>query len=702
MLNSIAQNQMVACGGLDCSICSFLSSIQSIINFLLGVAAAVAVIAVIFAGFAYLLHAGDVKLMNKGKAFLKYSISGFVVVLVSFWVFNAAYMTLGAKDKSSWFKVDCVQERTFTEKENQNQTGKQTAWTNNLGLAIVGGSSIQGAVNDTQKIIKLDLPNFDANNLLLDVLKLNPGQVIKFISIDISAGPAEIIQYVNGQKGYSTEAGETARGDRTAGNHLEKEVLEIKMGGLGAISASGGGQEIVVDTGNSDKMKKFQEFLKNALDQIEAKNQDIYAFNGTNQEAYSWSDQESCENNGGSWKSFVNECEARKAVCGQENLKCTQTKNELPGCQCPENSCLRFGKCAKLTASSDESNSSDSDGDSVPDISDYCPKTPKGEKVDKSSTSDAKGCSCSQVTLQTRECPATRCEGSNLVKYAGSVKDKCLNGKIIKDPCNPTGIEYNQQCNELKNVSQINNIKPIANQNATQNWQNNLSKAIGGNSNIPHPNDSLNNFEKGGRDEEGSNTSSGSGPGGQDSTGTGQSPTGTGTDTGAGTGRTNNDTTSGSGGSEEAHALEQGLTKIPEGILANNRGVTPYMAAECIPKLQQAAVELDKIRPGWKIYPSSIFRSDQKQTRMWNNSSKNTKWIARPISAGGGGSGHSFGTAGDLKFQDANRRVIDMSSGDKALLRQIMINAGMVPYDAEWWHFYFSKNFRPPEHRPRV
>lgn len=694
-------NQLVTCGGLDCSVCLFLAVAQSAFNWLLGISTAMAVIMLVFAGFNFLLNNGDTKLINRSKTYVKYSVAGFVFVLISFWIFNAFYLVLGANNKASWFKIDCLQERTFSEKKDRGKTSDQAVWTNNLGLAVVGGSSIQGAINDSQKIVKLDLSNFDANNLLLDVLKMNPEQVIKLIATDRSIDPSEVINYINVEKGYADETETTSQGDRMAGNFSEEKMLEIKKEAQGAISASGGGQELVVDPGSRDKMKEFQEFLTGILSKIKAGNADVYAYSGVNQESYSWNNQDSCESSGGTWKTFASECEARRqAVCGQQNLECSGTQNELSGCQCPEGSCLRFGKCVE--AATGNTGNSDSDNDGVPDSSDYCPKTPKGEQVDQSSSSDVKGCSCSQINLQSRKCPATRCEGSNLVKYAGNVKDKCLNGKIIKDPCNPTGIEYNQQCNQLKDISQISNLKQTAIQGAPKDWVNNLNNAISGSSNIPHPNDSINNWEKSGKDEGGAYPPSGSEPNGQGPTGTGQTPTGTGPTESTSTGPVNNDTGMAQGGSEEAHALEQKLVKIPEGILANNRSATPYMMQECMPKLQQAAVELDKARPGWKIYPSSIFRSDQKQTRMWDRSSKNTTYIAKPIARGGGGSAHSFGNAGDFKFQDANGRIINMSSNDKALLRQVMEKAGMIPYNAEWWHFYCIKPFQPPEHRPKI
>lgn len=684
---------MVTCGGLDCSVCSLLELVQNMFNWLLGLSATIAVIAVIYAGFNFLLNNGDLKLLKRSKNYLKYAIFGFVFILLSFWIFNAIYLTLGANNKASWFKIDCIQERAFIEKKDQGKTSDQTVWTNNLGLAIVGGSSIYGAINDSQKVIKLDLANFDANNLLLDALKLNPEQVVYLISTDKSLSFTDVISYINSKKGYEVPG--VISGDRMAANPTEKEVLEIRNGAQGAISALYEGQEIAVDPGDGQKMKEFQNFLKNALAQIKAEGGDVYAFNGTTQEVYSWNNQDSCEAGGGLWKTFANECKARESVCGQGNLQCSDIRNELSGCQCPKDSCLRFGKCVEVTSNPD-TDSADSDEDGVLNSLDYCPKTPKGEKVDRGSNSNVKGCSCSQITLQTRKCPATRCEGLNLVRYSENVKDKCLNGKIIKDPCNPTRIEYNKQCNELKDVSQVNDLKQMANQGVIKDWINNLDKAINGRSNIPRPNDSLNNWEKTGTDEGGAPPPSGSGTRNQGKSPTGQSPDGTGSTDSSGTqtGPTNTDAGNSTGGSEEARALEQKLVRIPEGLLANNKGVAPYVINECIPKIQQAAVELDKLRPGWKLYPSSIYRSDQKQTAMWDRSSQNEKMIARPKARGGRGSQHSSGNALDLKFQNSNRQIISMSSQDKALLRQVMESAGMIPYNAEWWHFYCIKPFR--------
>lgn len=140
--------------------------------------------------------------------------------------------------------------------------------------------------------------------------------------------------------------------------------------------------------------------------------------------------------------------------------------------------------------------------------------------------------------------------------------------------------------------------------------------------------------------------------------------------------------------------MEQKLTKIPEGILYPNRSVTPYIIQEGIQKLLNASKELNQVRPGWKLYPMSIYRSDQLQTRMWDKSSKNETMIARPKARGGNGSQHSAGNALDLKFVDQNGKKVEMNAANKQLLRQVMTSVGFVPYNAEWWHFYVKKPFK--------
>lgn len=79
---------------------------------------------------------------------------------------------------------------------------------------------------------------------------------------------------------------------------------------------------------------------------------------------------------------------------------------------------------------------------------------------------------------------------------------------------------------------------------------------------------------------------------------------------------------------------------------------------------------------------------------MWDKSSKNEVMIAKPKARGGNGSQHSSGNAIDIKFLDASGRKVSMDANQKTLLREVMTNGGLIPYNAEWWHFHCIKPFK--------
>jgi len=677
---------MVTCGGLDCSVCSLLELIQNIFNWLLGISAALAVLLVILAGFTYLMSLSDDNLFIKAKRFLIYAVAGFLLILVSFLIFNTVYLALGSNNKKSWFKIDCSQDQTGGRESQENFAGNEGSRESRINLSIANSNGVQISISDTQKVTELNLSNLSPENLLLDLINLEPGQELNFIISDKSQDASSIIDCINTSQGFS---GSQERGDRMADDSLKKNVLTVKKDDQGTITADDGAQEITADTSNKKDMGDFRNYLEDFTEQLKNSNEKVYVYNTAKQEDYSAGSQESCEISGGIWTVYLNECAARKAVCGKESIRCSKTPNETDGCQCPEESCLQYGKCVARSK-----NAGDTDRDGVADNSDHCPDTPSAEKVDSVATSSNQGCSCSQIPLESRKCPASRCEGTNLVTYSDSAQDNCLNGKIIKNSCIPLRAESSQQCQTTQDTNgwAVNNNRNA--NNYTQQWLNDLKNALNGNPIGPRPNDSMNNWEKQGNDEGGASAPTSSRPS-SSSQNTGQTDTSSspaqqpvqqGTDT--------QPPPSPAGGSEASRALAQKLVRIPEGILANNSGVTPYVINECIPKLNQAAVNLDKIRPGWKIYPSSIYRSDEKQTAMWDRSSKNEAMIARPKARGGRGSQHSSGNALDLRFVDANGRKVSMDSNNKALLRQVLTDAGMLPYNAEWWHFYCIKPFR--------
>jgi len=62
----------------------------------------------------------------------------------------------------------------------------------------------------------------------------------------------------------------------------------------------------------------------------------------------------------------------------------------------------------------------DDDGDGILNDLDLCSATPSGEPV------NTNGCSCTQITIPFRDCPADQCEGENLVDYPDDGYDTLL------------------------------------------------------------------------------------------------------------------------------------------------------------------------------------------------------------------------------------------------------------------------------------
>jgi len=81
-----------------------------------------------------------------------------------------------------------------------------------------------------------------------------------------------------------------------------------------------------------------------------------------------------------------------------------------------------------------------------------------------------------------------------------------------------------------------------------------------------------------------------------------------------------------------------------------------------------------------------------------------SRYVANPET----GSRHNFGASVDLTFRDAGGSIADMgvpfdhfgpesafdyegvsdsAKKNRLILRQVMQDAGFIPYDAEWWHF---------------
>jgi zinc D-Ala-D-Ala dipeptidase len=128
------------------------------------------------------------------------------------------------------------------------------------------------------------------------------------------------------------------------------------------------------------------------------------------------------------------------------------------------------------------------------------------------------------------------------------------------------------------------------------------------------------------------------------------------------------------------------------------------------------AFNLAEERHGWKLQVMDAYRDDKVQTKLYKmglagllkkiTPSNIGKYIAKPKSMGGNGSGHSKGTTVDLIAKNEDGSIVNFGSkfdefGSKAhydssnenqfKLREIMEECGFNGIASEWWHFEASR-----------
>jgi zinc D-Ala-D-Ala dipeptidase len=129
-----------------------------------------------------------------------------------------------------------------------------------------------------------------------------------------------------------------------------------------------------------------------------------------------------------------------------------------------------------------------------------------------------------------------------------------------------------------------------------------------------------------------------------------------------------------------------------------------YAAPAAAVALQKAASTLAQRDPSMKLVLHDCYRPIDVQIEMFERIN-NATWVARPKPPRYGG--HNRGVAIDLTIE-RDGKPLDMGSefdsfsdksnydaskvsaaahANRMLLRQLMIDAGFRPYDAEWWHF---------------
>ncbi|MEN9826927.1 MAG: hypothetical protein RI953_2672 [Pseudomonadota bacterium] len=129
-----------------------------------------------------------------------------------------------------------------------------------------------------------------------------------------------------------------------------------------------------------------------------------------------------------------------------------------------------------------------------------------------------------------------------------------------------------------------------------------------------------------------------------------------------------------------------------------------FLQKEIAAKLNSAQIILKRnLGPKATLVMYDCARPRSVQEQMWKIL-PDSRYVANPVS----GSNHNFGASVDLSFRDATGVVADMgvrfdhfgpeaafiypsvsqvARKNRLILRETLQQAGLFPYDAEWWHF---------------
>lgn len=425
-----------------CTVCDLLGTVGNTINFLLGVTLVLAVFFVVVSGLIRILSIGNKDKIALAKNGLKYSIIGLTICIVAWVAIHSFYQVIGYKG-SNWWQIDCQ------EVSGENETKVSSKKYSDL-KDLVPAASVNELLNENKKIDVIDLSAIELENLKQDLSLLKPGERLRLLVSYEDASDKDLNDYANLLSGFNNQI------NNQAGKLKDKfqEAASFNMyDGGGAVFGSGEYSDLTSDPAEENFSEPFNKLVQRLAEKGIKK---IVVLKSGNSEL----NQANCVDSEGDWIEFKNECLSQKQICGKQGLGCSDVSNPVSGCQCQPGSCLVNGKCVKnniiATDGLNPQGEKDEDGDGAPNSSDKCLGTPKGQKTNKDTAGASYGCSCSQLVLSSRSCPATRCEGANLATYPPSGQDQCSGGVITQYSCNPTSSVYNSTCDQTQNIDDFN------------------------------------------------------------------------------------------------------------------------------------------------------------------------------------------------------------------------------------------------------
>ncbi len=481
------EEQIVTCGGLDCSTCDLLATINDIIGWFFGSALAVAILFLMLGGFFYVMAAGEEKKIAQAKRWIKSSTWGFGTSLLAFLMAVTTFSVAGSKRGDGWFQIKCEGDGiSSTETKEDYSPGDSAYLEEDRSDQIIYSNSISSLASGDNRIMKINTSNFSADSFLKDLQNLPTERKIKFILGDESLSDQEIIRYKNLDLGFDPEklgsytfekSNNPLIGDslRDSANKI-KEIASINTTDVDEYFLVKNGEALKKVTGEAmteadwPKIGGTAAAVKTMGTVAEVEGKSLYAYVSGDPIG----EIDKCLESGGEMNEFRNKCLAEKENYSSRNLKCSEVYNPIYECDCPKGAYLSGEKCVSANENIFEQDKPN-DNESVENDQGG---NKDGEKVTKTY--------CKDVFLEEKKCPAARCEGDQMMTYPSSVKDACTdtpNGPSIrKNLCTgevSSDSAQNQRCKEIldakSNEEKRQEAEKVYEQNKqSPNWYDNI------------------------------------------------------------------------------------------------------------------------------------------------------------------------------------------------------------------------------------
>lgn len=91
----------------SCGPCSLILMMQLVIEFLVRISGFMATLAIIIGGFVYVIAGGIPNIISKAKSMIKYSLVGFIIILIAWVVIDSILTTMGYIDPMGgvWYTI---------------------------------------------------------------------------------------------------------------------------------------------------------------------------------------------------------------------------------------------------------------------------------------------------------------------------------------------------------------------------------------------------------------------------------------------------------------------------------------------------------------------------------------------------------------------------------------------------------------------